>query len=138
MTPGKPGRSFCRSSITSVLIRNRMREKFCEYSYSKVLYPKTDETGNCSTFILLYIFYFPPKFPKASRSLMCGFWLSATWLFGTGECYSLLTTHVKPTALSQEEILAPVPFRSEESGGEEQVSGGHRPPTKAMAARGSN
>lgn len=63
---------------------------------------------------------------------MCGTWLSATSLFGTGDCYSLLTTHVKPTkvALSPEEILAPVQLGLAQSGGEQNISGGHRPLTK--------
>lgn len=72
--------------------------------------------------------------PKASRSLVYGKWLSAIFPSGTGDCYSSLTTHVKPTALSQEEILAPLQFRFSKPGGEQQASRGHRPSTKTMAA----
>lgn len=65
-------------------------------------------------------------------------WLSAIFSVGTGDCYSSLTSHVKPIALSQEEILAPLQFGFSKPGGEQWASGGHTPSTQTMAARSSN
>ena len=62
--------------------------------------------------------------PRASRSVwsqVCGIWLSAILLSVAGDHHSALTTHVRPTALRQQETLAPVQFRSPRPGGEQQV-----------------
>lgn len=68
---------------------------------------------------------------------MCGIWLSPASLSGTRARPSSLTAHEKPTALSQEETLAPVQVGFPKPTGEQQVSGGHGPPVKTMLPEGA-
>ena len=144
LTPGKPGSSFCRSSMTSVLTGNRMMEKS---GYNSPSQPRTPNWGHCqilhglvylSTFLLNV--YFSPRCQSEQKCVEPGVWNLALCHFticgwGSPFCtdHSCKTNSSVPTGNT-----GPHPVQVSEAWRWTASKGGHGHPLKQWLPQSSS